>query len=264
MPRKKSFTTDNKRPLFSLVILICAAVLAIIFAVHLFTVNRNADTSNEEVRKSIREVAEFNFSSVEKVQKQVKDVMESDISPASLSSVKARYQKDFRNSVVIGDSLTEGLSLYGYLSEDEVFSVVGASLFTEDLFSQAAATLPEHAFFAFGMNDMGNFRGDPDSFIKKYKSVINRFLKDSPETKIYICTVTKPTQKAMKANRSISKYAEFNRAIKNMCAEENIPCIDVTPILIRKPEFYAGDGIHALPAYYPYWIEMMIREAGLE
>ncbi len=264
MPDKWKEFYSNKENLKKLILPAVVLILLVSFLLHLFTVNRNADVSAAQIRAAVKKVSDHDYSTVEKVQTQIRQVTRNQGSAQNVATLRARYQRAFQGSIVVGDSVTEGLSLYGYLSEDQVFSVVGASLLTDSLFQKAAAAKPKYAFFAFGMNDMGNFRGDADKFIKQYRKVLKKFEKASPKTKIYICTITKPTAGAMKLNKSITHYAEFNKALKKMCREDDLPVVNVTPILIEHPEFYAEDGIHANTTYYPYWIEKMIQEAGLE
>ena len=183
---------------------------------------------------------------------------------ANGQSNKARYMSKFKGSIVVGDSVTEGLSVYGWLSDDQVFSKIGSSVMTgDDLFSSAAGTYPSTAFFAFGMNDMGNYRGDEKAFIKKYKARLKAFHKASPKTKICVCGISAPTDSAMAKNKSISNYKKFNSAIKKMCAKNKYVYIPTADILQKHPELYAGDGIHAQATYYPYWLDRMIEEAEL-
>ena len=56
---------------------------------------------------------------------------------------------------------------------------------------------------------------------------------------------------------------EYNEAIKDMCKSLNIEYIDNTSILYDNPDLYAGDGVHVTSAYYPIWIERMIKAADL-
>ena len=183
---------------------------------------------------------------------------------ANGQSNKARYMSKFKGSIVVGDSVTEGLSVYGWLSDDQVFSKIGSSVMTgDDLFSSAAGTYPSTAFFAFGMNDMGNYRGDEKAFIKKYEARLKAFHKASPKTKICVCGISAPTDAAMAKNKSISNYKKFNSAIKKMCAKNKYVYIPTADILQKHPELYAGDGIHAQATYYPYWLDRMIEGAEL-
>ena len=60
------------------------------------------------------------------------------------------------------------------------------------------------------------------------------------------------------------KYTRFNRAIESLCRKSSYTYVDTTDIFRDHPNFYAGDGIHASTAYYPLWMDEMIRAAGLD
>ena len=183
---------------------------------------------------------------------------------SNTEGMKIIYRRMFQTSVILGDSLTEGLTVYGWLPRSVVFSKVGGSLvYADDVFTKAARTKPEYAFFAFGMNDMGNYGGDADSFIEKYSNLLKAFKKISPNTTIVVNSISTPTEAARAGNKSIRAYKKFNNAIKKMCNDKHYIFIDITDILPSNPDLYAGDGIHAAPDYYPLWMDRMIDAAGL-
>jgi hypothetical protein len=182
----------------------------------------------------------------------------------STASQRIRYQRMFSSSVILGDSLTEGLTVYNWLTEATVFAQVGGSVvYGEENFQKAASTYPKYAFFAFGMNDMGNYSGDASAFIEQYTKLLKGFQKTSPKTRILVNSISTPTEDAIKDNSSIGHYKEFNEAIKQMCKDNNYTYIDISEILPSHPDLYAGDGIHADPSYYPVWMDKMIESAGM-
>ena len=234
----------------------------VVFLFNLLKFNRKVSIRSNEIEKNRKSVEAIQSTSVADVEEAV-SALGGDASSGGQSS-KARYMRKFKGSVVIGDSVTEGLSVYGWLSSDQVFSKIGTSVMTgDDLFASAAVTYPSTAFFAFGMNDMGNYRGDEKAFIKKYAARLKAFHKASPKTNICVCGISAPTETAMEKNKSISHYRKFNKAIKKMCVQEGYIYIPTADILHEHPELYAGDGIHAQTTYYPYWLNRMIEEAGL-
>ncbi len=113
------------------------------------------------------------------------------------------------------------------------------------------------------MNDMGNYSGDSTAFIKKYSSLIKAFRKKSPDSKILVCSISTPSQDAIKSNSSIGNYKKFNKALERMCNKEGYIFVNDTAILQDHPELYAGDGIHASPEYYPLWMDEMAKAAQL-
>lgn len=110
------------------------------------------------------------------------------------------FDSIFEGTVILGDSVTEGISGYGYLSEDKVFCRVGGSVLnSSDEIPKAAATNPEIAFFSFGSNEMGMFSGDADYFTQKYEEFIRSFMELSPDTEIYVNSVPKPSDSRIMA-----------------------------------------------------------------
>ena len=97
---------------------------------------------------------------------------------------------------------------------------------------------------------------------------MKEFHKISPQTKIYVCSISKPSSKTLKKRKVLRNYTKFNAAIAKMCASSSLKgvkpvFIDITGILEEHSDLYAGDGIHAQPAYYPYWLDEMAEKAGL-
>ena len=256
--------TITKKQIISVILI----TFIILFARNLLRGNRNADTPDSEVLKNVQLVSEHDFSTVKAVEEQISVVEKSDEVNEKIQKgeglSKAKYKKIFSGCVVIGDSITEGLSLYGFLNKDQVFSEIGASIMSsKSMFKKAAATYPRVAFFTFGMNDMGNYRGDADAFIKRYKELLADFAEKTPDTKILINSISTPRKSAQKSNKSLKNYKKFNKAIQAMCDELGYTYIENTYILEQHPKYYEQDGIHVIPDYYPIWLNNMILMAGL-
>lgn len=239
--------------------------LLLIFVFNFFDWNRPYNGyTRYEVKVNREIVAREQKGDVAKIEKDISLVDASLKNGDSLSGKRAWYMERFRNCVVVGDSLTEGLSVYQWLSKKQVFSSVGGSLNNDEkLFRKAAATYPKAAFFAFGMNDTINYRGDAKAFIKRYEKLLDGVHKKSPKTKIYICSISTPTNKAIKQKKSLGNYKKFNKALQEMCDDKGYTYVDASRILPTHKDLYAGDGIHAASAYYPMWMDKMIEKANL-
>lgn len=236
------------------------------FFYNLFRGNSASGAEAEKMSKNISYVAKLQQADIEEVEADIEDMEYSYPTGGAGSGAdpRVRYMKWMAKAIVIGDSLTEGLSVYGWLPEGQVYSEIGASLAISDkLFAKAAAAKPKYAFFAFGMNDMGNYAGDSKKFIMKYSEVIDSFKRKSPKSEIFICSISVPTKDAIAGNSSIGHYKEFNAAIEKMCKNKKLTYIDSTYILLKHPELYAGDGIHVSTDYYKYWLDNMIRKAKI-
>ena len=243
------------------VVLIAAFLVLVLF--NLFRPNTKAKVDVEEMTANVQMLDEIQTADVDKIEERVR-ILDTRDARRNTEGMKILYRKMFSSSVILGDSLTEGLSVYGWLPKSVVFSKVGGSIIYGDaLFDKAAKLHPKYAFFAYGMNDMGNYGGNAKNFIDKYSKLLKKFKKKSPKTVIAVNSISTPTKAARKGNKSIRNYKKFNKAIKKMCKKEHYIYIDITDILPAHPQWYAGDGIHAAPAYYPLWMDRMIESVGL-
>jgi hypothetical protein len=244
---------------------VALCILLILFVFYLCQSNVVlSDYNTRELEINAEKVASLQKGDVAKVQREISLSDKMAKNGSSHASKRVWYMERFQNCVVVGDSLTDGLKVYQWLSKKQVFSSVGASIIVDGkLFRKAAKTYPTKAFFAFGMNDMGNYRGNAKNFIKKYNSLLKEVQKKSPKTEIYICSITTPTKSAIKRKKVLGNYKKFNKAIEQMCKDEGYTYVDTTQILPSHKKLYAGDGIHAASAYYPLWMNKMIEVADL-
>ena len=251
------------------IIRLCASVVFLVFAIlflfNLISFDVDASYSDEEVAKGRKTVEEHDYSDVKTVESMVKTLEAKDsgnVSTKAKSNVY--YLKKFRDSVILGDSITEGLTVYGFLPDDIVLCSIGASLEgSKSLFKKAAKLVPDNAFFTFGMNDMIKYRGKAKPFIKEYSKLIESFQKKSPDSAIYINSISRPSKDAQKRQPSLKNWEKYNKALIALCDEKGYIYIDNSKILEKHNNLYQPDGIHVVPAYYPVWMNNMITMAGL-
>lgn len=258
---------SGKKPVKYIIFLLVLIVFAVTFLFNLFSCNRNAEVKEKTMNESIAALTAFDYSKVTTVESEIErlELTEGKTTfDATKPLTSAEYIKIFKGNIIIGDSVTEGLIAYEYLTDEIVYSKIGASLLNGDeLFQAAAEANPLRVIFAFGINDMLNYNGECAPFIKRYKQVINEFRKNSPKTKIYINSITVPGPDALEAKPSLANYKEFNRQLQALCKEMKVGFIDNTKIFKDNPDIYAGDGIHVISDYYPMWMNNIIRKAGL-
>lgn len=242
---------------------ILIGVFLVVFMFNLFRFNGTDGVDAETMDANIQLVAEVQTGDVDAIEKEV-GKLDAKQKMSTTKSTKAKYKKLFKNCVVVGDSLTEGLKSYGWLTNKQVFSIVGASvLSSHDMMKKAAKKKPENAFFAFGMNDLIMFRKDPEGFIEEYEKQLDYFHKKSPNTKIFISGISAPSKDAIKRQKSLGKYKKFNQNLKKMAAERGYGYVKVSDILENNKKLYGGDGIHAKSEYYPHWLNRMADAANL-
>ena len=102
-----------------------------------------------------------------------------------------------------------------------------------------------------------------DEQVKITAEFIEKFMELSPSTKIYVNSISKPSESRIGSGGYFYKWQDFNQAIEEMCGRIGAEYIDNTYILIEHPDLYAGDGIHVSSDYYPYWLMHMASQARL-
>lgn len=168
----------------------------------------------------------------------------------------------FAGSLVMGDSITQGLTEYDILDTSCVIADRGMSLESVSREMEKAMDLhPKNVFLSYGMNDIKATNGDSEYFKKEYKIVLADLKKKLPDTVFYINSILPVQQMQLDREPVYAHLAEYNAVLQELCEEENIRFIDNTGLV--KEEFYEGDGIHMKPAYYPLWVENMVEVAGL-
>lgn len=263
MAKKQKSAMKECRNIIRIAFATAIAVFVVLVLFNAFRPYATATVDESILSDNLKIVAESQTADVTDVEKQV-NKLNAASRRNNAENMISTYRKMFGTSVILGDSLTEGLTVYGWLTDATVFSKIGGSiLYSDDIFAKAASIKPEFAFFAYGMNDMGNFNGNTHNYIKKYTKMLQKFKKKSPKTVIVVNSISTPTKEARKGNKSIRAYKKFNSAIKKMCKENNYLYIDIEDILPDNPDLYAGDGIHAAPDYYPIWMDRMVQTAGL-
>ena len=139
-------STKNKLNLRAVIVLLAMLILAFIFVFNLFKSNRNANIAKKDVKANVTKVSKFNFSTVVDVETELQKMKEAENGGSGKSK---NYRTIFANCAIIGDSITEGLTAYGFLGEEQVFSVVGGAVSKDEaMFDKAAATYPKVAFWA--------------------------------------------------------------------------------------------------------------------
>ena len=259
--REKKTRTPSNVPV-AFMLLVFLAFLAL-FVFNLLKLNSNAAVDSAIVEANIEKVATFDYSEPKKVEAEITALHAPPPTPKKANGEKD-YRAIFKNCVVVGDSITEGLVVYKFLGDGQVVADVGASLKNNrDYFDKAAKLKPQCVFFVFGINDMGNYSGKADLFIGDYKAALQAFIKKCPDTKVYVCSLHTPSKEAIKGNKIYQCHTEYNKVIQDMCKELNIKYVDISNLMKGHEQWYADDGIHVAPSFYPLWLDLLQKEAGL-
>lgn len=166
----------------------------------------------------------------------------------------------FAGSVLIGDSMAEGVKDYGILDSSSVCALRGRRLDnSDDLFNQAIAKNPDNVFIEFGLNDIGIYNGRTEPFIEEYTSVIHKMKKALPDAKIYIVSFQRLLPECTSRNPSLKNWQGYNEAMKKLAEKEDVNYLDTTGLITSLSQ-YEGDYIHPREPYYTNWVKMMCYE----
>ena len=174
------------------------------------------------------------------------------------------YVDVFANTVIMGDSIAEGLVDYQLLTSIQVVASRGRNVDTIDDDIQKVINLaPSYIFMEYGMNDLQYFRQNTPLFISEYTDAVQKLQTALPNTKIYVNAILPIMQNAINRIPENAGWPNFNTALKQMCADLGVTYIDNASILTENGIKYNPDGIHPMFDYFPLWLDHMAEVAGL-
>lgn len=166
------------------------------------------------------------------------------------------------DAVLLGDSRAQGFAEYEILDQSRVLAKIGISLSeTEPYIEKAIGLNPGKIFLSYGLNDLGADGGDSRKFKEEYRGIIRKLREALPSCEIYVTTILPVQQKALDQNPVLAHIEEFNDAVRALCMEERVTCIEIGDMVSE--EFYEPDGEHFSRDFYPLWFERMAEAAEL-
>ena len=168
------------------------------------------------------------------------------------------YRQRFQDSIVIGDSIAEGLLSYNILSQENIIAKKGlVASKANELVEKAIEKNPENIFMLIGMNDLQYYKGDCEKFINNYSNLVDKIKTKNPNINVYINSILPVNIKAIEKNPYLNMLSEFNESLKIMCQQKEIIYIDNNSIINSNDDIYQNDGIHLKYSFYPLWAENM-------
>jgi len=175
------------------------------------------------------------------------------------------YSALFGNSVIFGDSIAEGLGLYGFLSPTSLVAVMGKS--TENSLEDVPALVnlaPRNVFFELGLNDISHPYNTLDAYINSYENLIDSVRLQLPNTQIHICSIFPVTDETLKEHPEFSQIEVYNAALTEMAKRKNVYYIDTYVLLKNNNQYHTEDGIHVIQEFYPLWMDTLINNSNLK
>ena len=201
--------------------------------------------------------------------------------PCPLPETEAVEDTYFDGAVFLGDSRTEGLSLYSGLKTGYFYTAVGAtveSVFSKKNFETEGGekvplldAVPEQdcdkIYIMLGINELGWSK--VKTFHDQYAKLVDRVRADHPEAKIVLQSIppVSAKQEAKKTYVNNARIAEYNGVIQALAEEKECYFLDVAACLTGGdgllPKDLNFDGIHLNPAGCKVWLNYL-RTHSLE
>lgn len=166
---------------------------------------------------------------------------------------------DFRNSVFMGDSLTEGFAFNEILPQEQVIAGAGATAgFSYDDLDALAEKKPDQVFIMLGSVDILMPVDNPQELFREdLTKLINRIKKDLPGAEIYLQSITPVTQEALKQEPRYAGIEEYNGIIKEVAEKSGVHYLDIGILAKENPALFAEDGIHFKKEFYQLWLQKL-------
>ena len=187
---------------------------------------------------------------------------------------EAQEDTYFTDAVFLGDSRTEGFSLYSGLKEGTYFYAVGAtveSVFTKAVWEQEGGKVPlldaaagvscGKIYVMLGVNELG--WNKVETFTGQYAKVIDRLREDHPDAEVVIQSIlpVSARQDAKGTYVNNQRIRTFNEAILALAEEKDCAYVNVAEAVTGedgclRPEL-TSDGVHLNTAGCKIWLDYL-------
>ncbi len=170
----------------------------------------------------------------------------------------------FDNTLFIGDSLTNGLELFGTLKNASYFCATSATaagtLASPDLDPHLSTHFYDAVYLMLGINEMGT---TPSVYASRMGQLIDLVRSRQPRARIYLQTILPVVPEKTWSEKvfSVSNIQAANDALRNLAQEKNVTLVDTYYAFAdkdgRMPDGMTGDGVHLLGKNYAIWCDYL-------
>lgn len=258
---KKRGRTNEDR-----VLRMAIAAVIILFALGAVFVGIKSLNPRPDIEEGIARLKKLDEVKVSDVESEIAVLDEEEAK--ELEALSKRSNKEiFKNTVIIGDFIAQGLCEQKVLSESYVFAVEDAAVYDLDAtgvsekLDAAVKAKPAVVFLELGVNDAAQTGQTAESFCENYGTLLSQVKEKLPNVKIYVNSILPVQQQAIAGQEGLADIPEYNRQLKELCQEENVAFLDNSGIV--KEDYYKEDGKHMTKKYYTAWAKYMAEAAGL-
>ncbi len=220
-------------------------------------------------------------STVENSSSVTSDISDSSENPESSQSsesdiISVDFDKEyFSTSLFIGDSITTGLSLYGFLDADNVFATQGlapSTVLTAEIDgmtfeSKIASFKPKRIFIMLGTNSVGY--GEAEDLVASLRTLVDD-ISGLCNSEIYVLSIPPVTQAADLSNENyltIDAITEYNNLLKEEIGKTDAKFIDFYSVLVDSDGYFNEDyaemdGIHFMGKTYQVMLSFLEKQTS--
>ncbi len=212
-----------------------------------------------DIEKIIRENERIRFEQFGgSTKKQIEDTL------AKLKKGETTLRKVFLNTYFVGDSLMNGLEVYGILNPDRLVTQVSASLYhLSSNINKIISANPKAVILHYGVNMISTEKSDRDSFISQYTGLINQLKKALPDCRIIVSGLF-PVDRTVATEERFGQVGNYNKALLEMCEKIGVEFLDSTELMKTCSDYYGGDGIHLSAGFYSdKWLPFIVESKGI-
>lgn len=269
--------------IIALNIVIVGIVILLVVLVYLHmkedTDNGRTDTSttpppiSESDTVSVSDIPRPTESTTEDTTAEDEETSE-ETTPAPVNPLTGYDRGFFDNDLFIGDSISTGLYLYGFLDKSNVFAEVGlnpeSAVYHQidgvSCVGKTSAMQPRNIYIMLGTNGLAYFDGA--YMANKLIELIAELEIACPTANIYIITIP-PVTAAHEAEgqETMDMVNAYNAKLKELCSMGGYGCIDLCTLLqdengYLSSRYAEADGLHFLGDAYTAMLSYVEQVAG--
>ena len=234
------------------------AMLIIFLIAH--TLNQK---DKETISRGLKALQELEGRDIDAIDEKIAAQRESKESKASLvkeeeiaadAETLAQMKELFSDTIIMGDSIAEGLRGYDVLDYSTIIafdgSQLGNSAYEIDV---ALERNPANIVLDYGLSDVS--ASTPEEFKNNYIDVVQKIRQTNPQTNVYICSVLPVAESVVETDSYYANIPAFNQAIREVCEQEGVTFIDTADLVSG----YDEDGIHPSYEFFQKWAIRMLE-----
>lgn len=266
------FSEEHK--LKKIVLMLVAAAIMILYPLcSMIAVSVSGNKASCDTQSGISMVDQLAAVSVDSAQAQIDKAIEERKAKAGYKNIqneveksikqieagKKSYRQVFHNVYFMGDSLMDGLRVYGFLNPSRLITQVSASLsHLEGNMNSIISARPPVLVLHYGLNMISTSQAQLDSFISRYTKDIKKLQSALPKTRIIVSLIF-PVDTSKATAPRFKAVGKYNKALVAMCKTLRVEVLDSTATVKANKQYNAKDGIHYSKSFYGNWLKFIMR-----